>query len=99
MKSTKPCVTDPPILQCIGDASTQVVDLYSFVDEEPLFCAPASEAVLLLLAAYYVFDIAYAPSSKLPLTLLAAILLQEVCAKEITKLLSVSNVLAKLRAT
>ena len=77
IKSVLPNSAKAPYLMGIGDSGLPDLDLFCYVDGVTLFKARATEAVLLLLAAYWVFNVSYPTSTKPQMVFLAAAIFRD----------------------
>ena len=94
--ATVPSRGAPPCMVAIGDAHLNVV---VYVDQVPLFTGPMSEAVLVLLASYFVFKVNWPRSDKLPTLLLASVVVPEKMAHTIVRFKTVLSALEEMKLT
>ncbi|KAF4517087.1 hypothetical protein B566_EDAN007009 [Ephemera danica] len=70
IESTRPAASDPPRLIAVGDA-TDELSISCYVDNRALFVTKSPmEAMILLLASYWVFQVNFPSEAKAPLLLL-----------------------------
>lgn len=92
---TVPNDKDHPCLVAIGDPWQEDLHVVVYADTYPVFAGKIQEAVMVLIASYYVFQVSWPVADKLPLILLTATVIPEKMVSEIKKY---KTVLAALEA-
>ena len=88
-----------PCMVAIGNPEEDNLSVVVYADCVPLFSGPITEAVPVLVAAYFVFDAQWPVADKLTIILLSAIVVPEKMKSEIAKKKSVLAILEAIGAS
>jgi len=81
----------------VGSRQKENLSFTVYADSQALFVGGAVKSLLALLASYWVFNIEFETSVRLPLTCVSAIMMPSLMTEKAAKYVTVNNVLEALK--